>query len=65
MSVTQPLWWTHALKLLQHFRVHPEMSCEGSKEIAVQILLQERRSLSQTRKLWLPKLQADRLGLSD
>jgi len=55
--VEQPLWWTHALKLLQHFKMQPEVSPEGSKLMALQILLQEVKSLLQTRMLWLLALQ--------
>jgi hypothetical protein len=50
---------------LQQRKLHPVMSAEGSSAVAVHTLLQERKSSLQTRKLWLPTLQGDRLGLSD
>ena len=63
--MAQPLWWMHALKLLQHFRLHPAMSPEASKVMAVQMLLQERKSSLQTRRLWLLAEHADIEGLTD
>jgi hypothetical protein len=41
----------HALKLLQHLKLHPAVSAEGSRFVAVQMLPQERKSSLQTRTL--------------
>jgi hypothetical protein len=41
------------------------MSAVGSNAVAVQTLLQERKSSLQTRTLWLPGPQGDGEGLSD
>ena len=42
-----------ALNCVQHLRLQPVMSAEGSSVIAVQMLPQERKSSLQTRTLWL------------
>lgn len=47
----------HALKLLQHLRLQPAISADASKAVAVQTLLQDRKSSLQTRTLWLPAPQ--------
>ena len=54
-----------ALNWVQHLKLQPAMSAEGSKAVAVQMLLQERKSSLQTRTLWLPVLHGDGVGLSD
>ena len=41
----------HALKLVQHRRLQPAISAEGSSAVAVHTLLQERKSSLQTRML--------------
>jgi hypothetical protein len=63
--VPQPLILRQALNWVQHLRLQPAMSAEGSKAVAVQTLLQERKSSLQTRTLWLPMLHGDGVGLSD
>jgi hypothetical protein len=55
----------HALNWVQHRRLQPAMSAEGSSAVAVQMLLQERKSSLQTRTLWLPGPQGDSGGLID
>ena len=47
----QPLMLRHALNWLQHLKLQPAISAEGSKARAVHKLLQERKSLLQTRTL--------------
>jgi hypothetical protein len=54
-----------ALNPVQHLRLQPAVSAEGSSAVAVQMLLQERKSSLHTRKLWLPAVQADWVGCSD
>jgi hypothetical protein len=54
-----------ALNCVQQRRLQPAMSAVGSNAVAVQMLLQERKSSLQTRTLWLPGLQGDGEGLSD
>jgi hypothetical protein len=51
------------LSRLQHLRVQPVMSPEGSNATAAQVLLQERKSSSQTRTLSLLAPQSDWLSL--
>jgi hypothetical protein len=63
--VAQPLMARQALKLVQHLRLQPAISAEGSNALAVHTLLQERKSSLQTRTLWLPMLHGDGVGLSD
>lgn len=47
----QPLMLRHALNWVQQRRLQPAMSAEGSSAVAVQTLLQERKSSLQTRTL--------------
>jgi hypothetical protein len=63
--VPQPLMLRQALNIVQHLKLQPAMSAEGSSAVAVQTLLQERKSSLQTRKLWLPALQAEGVCWSD
>jgi hypothetical protein len=63
--VPHPLIFRQALKLLQHRKLHPAISAEGSSAVAVHTLLQERKSSLHTRTLWLPGLQGDCAGLWD
>lgn len=65
MLVAQPLIERHALNMVQHLKLHPAMSALGSKAVAVQTLLQERKSSLHTRTLWLPALHGDGVGRSD
>ena len=60
-----PLIFRQALKLVQHRKLHPAMSAEGSSAVAVHTLLQERKSSLHTRTLWLPAVQGDCVGLRD
>ncbi len=55
----------HALNCVQHRKPQPAVSAEGSRAVAVQTLLQERKSSLQTRTLWLPGPHGDLGGLSD
>ena len=43
----------HALNCVQHFRLQPAISAEGSNAVAVHVLPQERSPSLQTRTLWL------------
>jgi hypothetical protein len=61
----QPLMLRHALNCVQQRKEQPAMSAEGSSAVAVQMLLQERKSSLQTRTLWLPGPQGVCVGLSD
>jgi hypothetical protein len=61
----QPLMLRQALNWVQQRRRQPAMSAVASKAVAVQTLLQERKSSLQTRTLWLPGPQGDGEGLSD
>jgi hypothetical protein len=65
VPVAQPLIERHALNMEQHLRLHPAVSAFGSKALAVQMLLHERKSSLQTRRLWLPALHGDGVGRSD
>ncbi len=65
MRVEQPRILKHALNWTQHRVEQPAMSADLCNEVALQMLLQERKSLSQTRRLWLPTAQAPWVGLSD
>jgi hypothetical protein len=47
----QPLMLRHALNWVQHLKLQPAVSAEGSKAVAVHTLLQERKSSLQTRTL--------------
>jgi len=47
----QPLMLRHALNWLQHLKLQPAVSAEGSNALAVHTLLQERKSSLQTRTL--------------
>jgi len=49
----------HALNCVQHRKPQPAVSAEGSRAVAVQTLLQERKSSLQTRTLWLPGPHGD------
>jgi hypothetical protein len=53
------------LNSVQHLRLQPAVSAEGSNAVAVQVLPQERKSSLQTRTLWLPVEQGDMAGLCD
>ena len=55
----------HALNCVQHFRLQPAISAEGSNAVAVHMLPQERKSSLQTRTLWLLAEHGDFEGLSD
>ena len=55
----------HALNCVQHLRLQPAISADGSNAVAVHMLLQERKSSLQTRTLWLPAVQGDFAGLCD
>jgi hypothetical protein len=55
----------HALNCVQHLRLQPAMSALTSRAVAVQMLLQERKSSLQTRMLWLPVLHGEGVGCSD
>jgi hypothetical protein len=61
----QPLIWRQALNSVQHLRLQPAVSAEGSNAVALQVLLQERKSSLQTRTLWLPVEHGDFEGLCD
>ena len=50
---------------MQHLRLQPAVSAEGSNAVALQVLLQERKSSLQTRTLWLPVEHGDFEGLWD
>ncbi|MGZ8400814.1 MAG: hypothetical protein ACXWVI_05910 [Methyloceanibacter sp.] len=50
---------------MQHRNPQPAVSAEGSRAVAVQTLLQERKSSLQTRTLWRPAPHGDFDGLSD
>jgi hypothetical protein len=54
-----------ALNWLQHLKLQPAVSAEESNALALQTLPQERKSLLQTRTLWLPGLHGDLGGWSD
>jgi hypothetical protein len=53
------------LNSVQHLRLQPAVSAEGSNAVALQVLLQERKSSLQTRTLWLPVEHGDFEGLWD
>jgi hypothetical protein len=53
------------LKLLQHRALQPAVSALTSKDVAVHTLLQDWKSLLQTRTLSLPGLHAEGVGWSD
>jgi hypothetical protein len=53
------------LNSVQHLRLQPAVSAEGSSAVAVHVVLQERKSSLQTRTLWLPGEHGDFEGLSD
>ncbi len=63
--VAQPLMLKQARNCVQHRSLQPAMSAEGSKAVAVQTLVQDRKSSLQTRTLWLPMLHGDCGGRSD
>ncbi len=50
---------------VQHLRLQPAVSAEGSNAVAVQVLPQERKSSLQTRTLWLPVEHGEMAGLRD
>lgn len=54
----------HALNCVQHLRVQPVISAEGSNAAAVHVLSQESKLL-QTRTLWLLAEHGDFEELSD
>ncbi|MEX1059602.1 MAG: hypothetical protein WED13_01120 [Methyloceanibacter sp.] len=47
----QPLMLRHALNWVQHRKLQPAITAEGSKAVAVHTLLHERKSSLQTRTL--------------
>ncbi len=51
VGLAQPLMLRQALNWVQHLRLQPAVSAVGSSAVAVQMLLQERKSSLQTRKL--------------
>ncbi len=50
------------LKFVQQRKLQPAMSALGSSAFAVQMALQDWKSLVQTRTLWLPGLQGEGVG---
>jgi hypothetical protein len=64
--LAHPLMLRQALNLVQHPCWHPVISAlESDTSAAVHAELQDWKSLSQTRTLWLPALQTDGVGLVD
>ena len=65
MGEAQPLIWRQALNCVQHLRLQPAVSAEGSSAVALQVLPQERKSSLQTRTLWLLAEHGDIAGDRD